>query len=89
VTAPQTTDEIDAAVLEYLAAHDTGPAPERDDDLFRTGRVNSLFAIQLMGFLESTFAIELDVDDLDLKHFASIAAITEFVRRKQRAAEHA
>jgi acyl carrier protein len=85
----QQPDEIDRVVLDYLMSRDSSPAPEREEDLFETGRVNSLFAIQLMSFLEGSFAIEVDVDDLDLRNFASIAKITDFVRRKQLAAHPA
>ncbi|MDI5968587.1 phosphopantetheine-binding protein [Streptomyces sp. SL13] len=78
-----TTEEIDRVVLEFLATRDNGPAPERDDDLFQSGRVNSLFAIQLMSFIERAFDIEVDVEDLSLTNFASIAKITGFVQSKQ------
>ncbi|MGW7047821.1 acyl carrier protein [Streptomyces avermitilis] len=84
---PQLQDEIEGAVREYLAAHAPGPTPGHDEDLFQSGRVNSLFAIQLMSFLERTFHIELDVDDLKLGNFATIAKITEFVQHKQRASD--
>jgi methoxymalonate biosynthesis acyl carrier protein len=79
----RTPNEIDVVVREFLAARDTSPAPERDEDLFQSGRLNSLFAIQLMSFVERTFEIEVDVDDLSLANFASIAKITDFVQRKQ------
>ncbi|CAM5724214.1 phosphopantetheine-binding protein [Streptomyces antimycoticus] len=78
-----TTEDIDRTLLQYLASHSTDTEPTRDEDLFETGRVNSLFAIQLMSFLEKTFEVDVDVDDLDLRNFASIAKITDFVQRKQ------
>ena len=53
-----------------------------DDDLFESGLVNSLFAVQLMTFIEKTFAIEVGADDLDIKNFQSIDAATEFVLRR-------
>jgi len=55
-----------------------------DDDanLFETGIVNSLFAVQLMTFIEKAFAIEVDMDDLDIKNFRSLNATTDFVVRK-------
>ncbi|MER6049954.1 phosphopantetheine-binding protein [Streptomyces sp. NPDC001793] len=83
------TAEIDRIVLDYLASHGTTPEPAREEDLFETGRVNSLFAIQLMSFLESRFGVEVDVDDLNLRNFASIAKITDFVQRKQLEADPA
>jgi len=53
-----------------------------DDDLFASGIVNSLFAVQLMTFIEKTFAIEVGMDDLDIENFKSLDATTAFVLRK-------
>ena len=55
-----------------------------DDDanLFESGIVNSLFAVQLMTFIEKTFAIEVEMDDLDIENFKSLNATTTFVVRK-------
>jgi methoxymalonate biosynthesis acyl carrier protein len=53
-----------------------------DDNIFASGIVNSLFAVQLMTFIEKTFAIEVNMDDLDIKNFESLNAATAFVLRK-------
>ncbi|HEY7316611.1 MAG TPA: phosphopantetheine-binding protein [Candidatus Binatia bacterium] len=55
-----------------------------DDNLFDSGIVNSLFAIQLMTFIEKTFAIEVAMDDLDMENFKSLNATAAFVVRKTR-----
>ncbi len=52
------------------------------DDLFETGIVNSLFAVQLMTFIEKTFQIEVSADDLDIENFKSIEATSRFVMKK-------
>lgn len=54
-----------------------------DDHLFESGIVNSLFAVQLMTFLEKTYAIEIGMDDLDMENFKSVNATTAFVIRKK------
>ena len=54
-----------------------------EDKIFETGRVNSLFAMQLVLFVEKQFGIAVDSEDLDLKNFASIASIERLVARKQ------
>jgi acyl carrier protein len=56
-----------------------------DDDLFESGLVNSLFAIQLMTFIEKTFGVEVDADDLDIQNFRSVSAATDFVLKKSTA----
>jgi methoxymalonate biosynthesis acyl carrier protein len=53
-----------------------------DDNLFEAGIVNSLFAVQLMIFIEKNFAIDVRLDDLDIENFKSLNAITAFVMRK-------
>ena len=54
-----------------------------DDNLFESGIVNSLFAVELMTFLEKTFGIQVTTDDLEIANFQSIAAAAAFVARKQ------
>lgn len=53
-----------------------------DDNLFESGIVNSLFAVQLMTFIEKTFSIEVGTDDLDIENFKSLNATTAFVLKK-------
>ena len=54
-----------------------------DDHLFESGIVNSLFAVQLMTFLEKNFVLEIGMDDLDMENFKSVNATTAFVMRKK------
>ncbi|MEV0256069.1 acyl carrier protein [Streptomyces sp. NPDC050732] len=75
-------DEVTQIVLDYLAQYDTSGTPDFDENLFETGRVNSLFAIQLVGFLESTFRIKMSVDDLDLQNFSTVNCIADLVQAK-------
>jgi acyl carrier protein len=53
-----------------------------DDNLFESGIVNSLFAIQLLTFIEKNFAIDVGADDLDLNNFKSLNATAVFVSTK-------
>ena len=55
-----------------------------DDDanLFEAGIANSLFAVQLLTFVEKTFAIEVGMDDLDIENFKSVNATAAFVQRR-------
>lgn len=55
---------------------------EDDDNLFESGIVNSLFAVQLMTFIEKTFYIEVEMADLDIENFKSLNATTAFVLKK-------
>lgn len=53
-----------------------------DEDLFSTGYVNSLFAMQLVMFIEQEFQIQLSNDELDLNNFKSIDTISNFLEEK-------
>ncbi|MCP5046297.1 MAG: acyl carrier protein [bacterium] len=56
---------------------------DNDLDIFETGVVNSLFAIELMTFLEKAFSIKVTMDDLDMDNFKTVNATSDFVQRKQ------
>lgn len=74
--------EIKETVKRFISSSITITDLDEDDNLFESGIVNSLFAIQLMTFIEKTFAIEVGMDDLDIENFKSLNAATAFVVRK-------
>lgn len=53
-----------------------------DADYFQAGFVNSLFAMQLVLFVEKEFQLRVGDDDLVIENFNSINAITGLVSRK-------
>lgn len=73
---------IRETVKAFIARASKVEQLDDDDDLFETGLVNSLFAVQLMTFLEKTFAIEVGLADLDIENFKSVNATTAFVVQK-------
>jgi methoxymalonate biosynthesis acyl carrier protein len=80
-----TTDEteIRAKIRAFLLASINLPDLTDDDNLFESGIVNSLFAVELMTFLEKTFGFEVTPDDLEITNFQSIEASADFVTRKK------
>ena len=79
-----TTDEkgIKETVKRFILSSISITKLDDDDNLFESGIVNSLFAVQLMTFIEKTFAIEVGSDDLDIENFKSLNAMTTFVLQK-------
>jgi acyl carrier protein len=59
------------------------PDLDNDLDIFESGMVNSLFAIELMTFLEKSFDIKVTMDDLDMENFKSVNAASLFVQQKK------
>ncbi len=53
-----------------------------DTDIFGGGLVNSLFAMQLITFLEKEFAITIENEDLKLDNFRTINAMATLIEKK-------
>ena len=75
--------EIRARLREFVARFMRGHDLQDGEDLFATGYVNSMFAMQLVQFVETTFGITVESDDLEIDNFRSIDAIAALVERKQ------
>jgi methoxymalonate biosynthesis acyl carrier protein len=69
-------------VSRFVRGHQLGDG----EDIFATGFVNSMFAMQLVQFVEQTFGVTVESDDLDIDNFRSVDAIAALVERKQGAA---
>ncbi|WP_158841372.1 acyl carrier protein [Saccharothrix deserti] len=75
--------DVTTKVSEFLQRHVSERVElRREDDIFATGLVNSLLALQLVVFVEHEFALVVADEDLNLDNFRSIAAIERFVARK-------
>lgn len=54
-----------------------------DEDIFALGFGNSLFAMQMVEFVETAFSIVIDGEDLDIDNFRTINAIVRLIEQKQ------
>lgn len=63
---------------KYLRNHDLSD----DSDIFGLGFVNSLFAMQLVMFVEREFGVTIDNEDLDIENFRTVDAIVKLVEKK-------
>lgn len=54
-----------------------------DDSLIEGGIVDSLGVLDLVSFLEATFQVLLDDDDVVGGHFESIQSLTTFIAERQ------
>jgi acyl carrier protein len=76
-------DEIKARVRSFLSRFFRKYELQDDEDIFSLGVVNSLFAMQLVLFIEKQFGVKVENQDLNLNNFRTIAAIASFVESKQ------
>jgi acyl carrier protein len=74
--------DIKQALREFILRSVRIARLDDDEDLFESGIVNSLFAVQLMTFVEKTFGIEVASDDLEINNFRSLNATAAFVLKK-------
>jgi len=79
----ETTQTPKEAIRNFILDSINIPDLNDDDNLFESGIVNSLFAVQLMTFLEKSFDIEVTMDDLSMDNFESINSTSSFVQKKQ------
>lgn len=78
--APPHPDLVERLVRYFGVV--TATRLEPDDDYFMMGLVNSLRALEIVAYLERTFDIEIDIDDLDLDNFRTARRTAAFVTRK-------
>lgn len=74
--------QIRASLRQFLANYVRTTDFSDDQDIFKSGFVNSLFAMQLVLHVESTFGITVENEDMDIANFNSIDALTRFVGKK-------
>ncbi|MCB0167232.1 MAG: acyl carrier protein [Anaerolineae bacterium] len=77
-----TTDQNKTKIRSFILRFIQNQNLSDETDIFATGYVNSMFAMQLVLFVEKQFGIVIGNEDLELANFSSVKAITELVERK-------
>jgi methoxymalonate biosynthesis acyl carrier protein len=77
-----TVEDKKTKIREFLSKFIRKNELDDDTDIFAAGFVNSLFAMQLVLFVESQFGIRVERQDLKLDNFRSINALANLVERK-------
>jgi acyl carrier protein len=76
-------DDVKGTIKSFVVRSINIPEIGDEEDLFESGLVNSLFAVQLTTFIEKKFGLEITADDLDIQNFKSLSAAASFVLRKR------
>jgi methoxymalonate biosynthesis acyl carrier protein len=76
-------DAIRAPIREFIVQRFANQQLGDHEDIFDLGYVNSLFAMQLVLFVEKTFGIGVESEDLEIDNFRTVAAIGDLVQRRQ------
>lgn len=76
-------DDQRATIRAFVTRHLDGVRFTDEQDLFAAGYVNSLFAVQIVMFVEGTLGVPVAGEDLDISNFTSVDRIDGFVTRKR------
>lgn len=68
-------------VTEFIEGRFPNLTLAADEDIFALGFVNSLFAMELVLFLENTFGFSVPNDALRLDNFRTVNSMVELVRQ--------
>jgi len=74
---------IEPNVRTFLGKYVSDPQVDGELDLFSSGLVNSLYAMQLVLYIEKEYGIQVVNEDLDYENFKSVNAIVGFISSKQ------
>lgn len=77
-------ENIKSKIYAFLSRFFEGLDLRDDEDIFSLGFINSLFAMQLVLFLEKEFVITIADEDLDIANFNTINAMVRLVESKTR-----
>lgn len=74
---------VESKIRSFLGKYVSDPEVDGDLDLFASGLVNSLYAMQLVLFIEKEYGIQVANEDLDYENFKSVNAISAFIQTRQ------
>lgn len=71
-------------IYQFFAEKKMTDGLDYDTELMDSGKVNSLFALEIVLYLEKTFKIRLKGKDINKNNFRTINAMAELVERVQK-----
>lgn len=74
--------DVKAAIRQFLSKHFRNYDLQDNEDIFSLGFVNSLFAMKLILFVEQTYNVTIEDEDLDIDNFRTIDALSNLIQRK-------
>jgi len=77
------TQMISDFIESHIVMSDDNFKLKNEDKIFELGFLDSMFALQLVGFIEENFGVEVTEEDLDIENFSSVNSIAAFVQSKK------
>jgi acyl carrier protein len=79
--------KLRAFIEDHMVVQEEDVQLKDSDPIFELGFVDSLFAMQLIGFIQNQFQVQIESADLDLANFRSIDRMAAFIHEKKRGEE--
>lgn len=73
--------DIKEIVKTFLSSKNKNTELDDDTNLFKNGFVNSLFALEIVTFIEKTFKVKLSKSDISKENFETVNKICALVER--------
>ncbi|HXL06805.1 MAG TPA: acyl carrier protein [Gemmatimonadales bacterium] len=81
------TDSLQAELTTLFTKRLGVEVPSPDTDLLATGRLDSVGFVELLVQLEKRFGLRVELDDVEVEHFRSLAAIAAFIADRRAAGQ--
>ncbi|MBB4683792.1 acyl carrier protein [Amycolatopsis jiangsuensis] len=82
------SQDIRGEIRTFIGAKFPGLSFTDEQDIFALGFVNSLFAMELVMFIEKAFGTRIPNEELKLDNFRTVERMADLVQRRVAAAAH-
>ena len=82
MTTMSETTSTQTQILSFIEARFPQARIETGQDIFSLGFINSLFAMELVMFIEKTFGLTIPNDELQIDNFRTVQAMSALVGRR-------
>ena len=75
------SDETGGRIMDFITNRFPQAEITESEDIFALGYINSLFAMELVMFIEKTFAVTVPDTELQIDNFRTAKSMTALVER--------
>lgn len=79
----QIQQELKSFILQHCLPGEDPSLLHEHFDLIESGVLDSLALVQLLGYLEQAYELQLQPEEITAEHFATLATISALIERKQ------
>ena len=75
--------KLDKKIREYFKTL-SDYKPSENENLFEAGILDSFGVVEFLTFLEESFHLELEPEDIIMQNFATLSAIIAFIEKRKK-----